>query len=106
MKFRQKTNANVNRVLNLDIINAVRAKTDTFLVMPGGSGISPEVYRDVIKRGINKINYLTYMSYAGFSEAKTFLEGKESGFYHDVAFAVKEAMKKNVMATMMVFSGK
>lgn len=96
----------VKPVLNLDIINAVRAETGTFLVMHGGSGISPEIYRDVIKRGINKINYYTYMSYAGFAEAKAYLEGKESGFYHDVAFAVKEAMKKNAMAAMMVFSGK
>ena len=44
-------------VLNMDIITEVKKYTDVPLVMHGGSGISYEEYREVINRGINKINY-------------------------------------------------
>jgi len=93
-------------VLNLDIINKVRAKTDIPLVMHGGSGISNEIYRDVIKRGINKINYYTYMAYAGFAMAKKVVDSEGQGFYHDLAAEAQEAMEENVLATLKVFSNK
>ena len=64
----------VKPVLNMDVITKVRQKTDIPLVMHGGSGISPEEYREVIRRGVNKINYYTYMSYAGYAAAKAHAE--------------------------------
>ena len=33
--------------------------------MHGGSGVSEDDYREVIKRGVRKINYYTYMAKAG-----------------------------------------
>ncbi|MCD8307685.1 MAG: class II fructose-bisphosphate aldolase [Clostridia bacterium] len=95
----------VKPVLNLDIIDAVRAKTDIPLVMHGGSGISHDVYRDVIRRGINKINYYTYMSYAGYAAAKAHAEANGAGFFHDMALAAQNAMKENALITLKVFSG-
>ena len=92
-------------VLNLDIIDEVRKLTDIPLVMHGGSGISPEVYRDVIRRGINKINYYTYMSYAGYAAAKETTEQKAEGYYHDLAMNAEKAMYENVLETLKVFSG-
>lgn len=92
-------------VLNLDIIDEVRKKTDIPLVMHGGSGISHEVYRDVIRRGINKINYYTYMSYAGYAAAKARMEKENVGFYHDLALDAEKAMYENVLATLKVFGG-
>ena len=92
-------------VLNLDIIDEVRKKTDIPLVMHGGSGISHEVYRDVIHRGINKINYYTYMSYAGYAAAKVLSAAQPAGFFHDMALHAQKAMEENALATLRVFSG-
>ena len=93
-------------ILNMDIISKVREYTDLPLVMHGGSGISNEEYREVIRRGIGKINYYSYMSYAGYAKAKAIVADKEEDFFHNLAFGVKEAMKENVMATMKVFANK
>ncbi len=95
----------VKPVLNMAIIAQVRALTDAPLVMHGGSGISDEEYRQVITLGINKINYYTYMSYAGYAAAKALSETHEKGFYHDMALAAQKAMKDNCMKALRVFSG-
>lgn len=95
----------VKPVLNMDIISEVRRRTDIPLVMHGGSGISPEEYREVIRRGISKINYYTYMSYAGYAAAKAQVEQAPTGFYHDLALHAEVAMKENALATLRVFSG-
>ena len=91
-------------VLNLDIIDEVRKKTDIPLVMHGGSGISHEVYRDVIRRGVNKINYYTYMSYAGYAAAKELTQTNPTGFFHDMALTAQKAMEENALTTLKVFS--
>ena len=92
-------------VLNMEIIARVRAYTDIPLVMHGGSGISPEEYREVILRGINKINYYSYMSHAGYAEAKAAVAERDADFYHNLALRVQNAMKENVLNTMKVFCG-
>lgn len=93
-------------VLNMDIISRVRELTDLPLVMHGGSGISHEEYREVIRRGIGKINYYSYMSYAGYAEAKATVEKKQADFFHNLALNAQRAMKENALATLKVFSGK
>lgn len=93
-------------ILNMDIISQVRELTDLPLVMHGGSGISHDEYREVIRRGIGKINYYSYMSYAGYAEAKATVEEREADFFHNLAFRVQNAMKENALATLRVFSGK
>ena len=93
-------------VLNMDIITEVGKYTDLPLVMHGGSGISHEEYREVIRRGIGKINYYSYMSYAGYAEAKATVENKGADFFHNLALNAQNAMKKNVLETLKVFSGK
>ena len=91
-------------VLNMDIITEVTKKTDLPLVMHGGSGISHDEYREVIKRGIRKINYYSYMSYAGYAAAKSTVECKEADFYHNLALNAQKAMKANAITTLKVFS--
>lgn len=91
-------------ILNMDIISKVREVSDIPLVMHGGSGVSEEEYKEVIKRGINKINYYTYMSYAGYKKAKEICDRKENDYYHFLAFEVKEAMKENIKKAIKVFS--
>lgn len=90
--------------LNFDIISEVRKKTNVPLVMHGGSGISHEEYREVIRRGITKINYYTYMAYEGYDAAKNMTAKIQSTFYHDLALEAKNAMEKNVEETLKVFA--
>jgi fructose-bisphosphate aldolase class II len=91
-------------VLKMDVITKVRELTDLPLVMHGGSGISPEEYKEVIRCGIGKINYYSYMSYAGYAEAKTTIDNKEADFFHNLALNVQNAMKENALKTLKVFS--
>lgn len=93
-------------VLNTEIITKVREKTDLPLVMHGGSGISHDEYREVIRRGINKINYYTYMAYEGYAAAKKTVEAKSEGYYHDLSLNAEKAMYEKALETLKVFSGK
>lgn len=93
-------------VLNTEIITKVREKTDLPLVMHGGSGISHDEYREVIRRGINKINYYTYMAYEGYAAAKKTVETKSEGYYHDLSLNAEKAMYEKALETLKVFSGK
>ena len=93
-------------VLNMDIISKVREYTDIPLVMHGGSGISHEEYREVIRRGIGKINYYSYMAYAGYAAAKATVETTSADFFHNLALNAQYAMKENALGTLKVFSGK
>ena len=91
-------------ILNMDIITKVRELTDLPLVMHGGSGISHEEYKEVIRRGIGKINYYSYMSYAGYEAVKKTVENINADFFHNVALNAQKAMKANALGTLKVFS--
>ncbi len=93
-------------ILNMDIISRVRELTDIPLVMHGGSGISNEEYREVIERGIGKINYYSYMSYAGYASVKATVEAKDADFFHNLALVAQKTMQQNALATLKVFSHK
>ena len=90
-------------VLNMDVITEVRKITDVPLVMHGGSGISNEDYREVIRRGIDKINYYSYMSYEGYAAAKATIEKNDADFFHNIALNAQIAMKENAKNTLRVF---
>lgn len=91
--------------LSFDVIKKVRAATGLPLVMHGGSGVSPEGFREAIKCGIRKVNYYSYMSKAGYdAAAKVISEGKTK-YLHDVEYAAMQAMCEDVKAAINVFSG-
>lgn len=79
----------------------IKNKIDIPLVMHGGSGVSHEDYKKVIKLGIRKINYYTYMAKSG-GTAIASLENKT--FFHDIEIAAINAMKMNVIDAITVFS--
>ena len=83
----------------LDEINKI---TNVPIVMHGGSGVSHEDYKKVIKLGVRKINYYTYLAKAG-GEA---VSGKTYGQFHDAANDAIAAMKADVKKAMSVFCGK
>jgi fructose-bisphosphate aldolase class II len=92
--------------LDYERISQIKERTGIPLVMHGGSGVSPESYREAIGRGVRKINYYSYMSGAGVQGVRTLLEQSQTGYFHDLAKAAVNAMRENVRQAMQVFSMK
>lgn len=90
--------------LDFDVVKNVAAATGLPLVMHGGSGVSDEGFRKAIENGIRKINYYSYMSKAGYTAAKAFIEGGTSSYLHDVEYAAMQAMKEDVKRAIRIFS--
>jgi fructose-bisphosphate aldolase class II len=91
-------------VLDFERLDAINRRIDTPLVMHGGSGISEKDYRNVIERGIEKINYYTYMSTAGGQAVKKWVDNNERVFFHDIEFTAETAMRDHVRHAMKIFS--
>jgi fructose-bisphosphate aldolase, class II len=91
--------------LDMELLERINKKVGIPLVMHGGSGVSQDDYRTVIKKGVRKINYYTYMAKAGGEYIKKKLKENENiAFYHDIAVWACEAMKEDVKEAMKVFS--
>ena len=90
-------------VLDPDRVARIKELTGLPLVMHGGSGVSPEDYKIAIRNGIRKINYYSYMSKAGTTAARNYLNEKDVTFYHDIALAAKNAMAEDVEKAMHIF---
>ncbi len=89
--------------LDMARLSRIRELTGGFpLVMHGGSGVSHADYREVIRRGVRKINYYTYMSRAGAAA----ISGKEYKQFQDALFDAENAMLEDVKTAMSVFTGK
>ncbi len=86
--------------LDFERLSKIESLIDVPIVMHGGSGVSEEDYREVIKRGVRKVNYYTYMAKAG-GEA---ISGKCYSQFHDALLDAEKAMKENVMSAIKVFS--
>ena len=86
--------------LDFERLSEINSKISVPIVMHGGSGVSEDDYYEVIKRGVRKVNYYTYMAQAG---AKA-VSNKEYRQFHDVMLDAQAAMKENVMEAMKVFS--
>ena len=91
--------------LDFDRIAAIRRLTGRPLVMHGGSGVSPADYARGIACGVRKINYYSYMSYAGVRAAQDLLAVGDVRYYHDVAAAATAAMAADVDASLRAFTG-
>lgn len=79
----------------------IKKRVNVPLVMHGGSGVSEEDYKKVIKLGIRKINYYTYMAKAGGAAA---CELKDKTFFHDIEIAAQNGMKADVERALKIFS--
>lgn len=86
--------------LDFERLSKINSLIDVPIVMHGGSGVSEDDYREVIKRGVRKINYYTYMAKAG-GEA---ISNKEYAQFHDALLDAENAMKENVKKAITVFS--
>lgn len=87
--------------LDFERVSAIREAINKLpIVMHGGSGVSEEDYYKVIKRGVRKVNYYTYMAKAG-GEA---VSDKKYSQFHDVLLDAEKAMRENVKTAISVFS--
>lgn len=86
--------------LDFERLSKINDLINVPIVMHGGSGVSEADYREVIKRGVRKVNYYTYMAKAGAEE----ISNKEYSQFHDVLLDAKRAMKNNVINAIKIFS--
>ena len=71
--------------------------------MHGGSGLTDGDYREVIARGIRKVNYYTYGALAGGRAVYDVVKAKPEGLqFHDVAVAATDAMAEDIRRVMKV----
>ena len=82
-------------------LSKIHSLIDVPIVMHGGSGVSAEDYREVIKRGVRKVNYYTYMAKAGGDA----ISNKTYSQFHDALLDAEKAMRDNVKKAISVFSG-
>lgn len=87
--------------LDFSRLEDIKKRVDVPLVMHGGSGVSEEDYKKVIKLGIRKINYYTYMAKAGGAAV---CDLKDKTFFHDIEIAAQNGMKADVKKAINVFS--
>lgn len=93
--------------LDYTVLERIRERIDLPLVMHGGSGVSAEDYRQVIARGIRKINYYTYMTKAGGEAVRAAMlaQGEAPVYYHEIEALGIQAMRDDLMKAMDVFAG-
>jgi len=94
--------------LDISVIENVRKETGNIpVVMHGGSGVSAEDFKRVIKAGVRKVNYFTYMDKAAGAGLVDYMEGLKEGMPVFFTDAIKKAtafMKEDVKAAMKVFA--
>lgn len=88
--------------LDFERLSEIRNRIAVPIVMHGGSGVSPADYREVIRRGVRKINYYTYMAKAGGAA----ISNREYAQFHDAVNDAEQAMTENVKAAISIFSGR
>lgn len=86
--------------LDFERLSKINSLIDVPIVMHGGSGVSEEDYREVIKRGVRKVNYYTYMSAAGGKA----VSNKEYAQFHDALLDAEKAMREDVQRAIGIFS--
>ncbi len=87
--------------LDFERLSKINSLINVPIVMHGGSGVGEDDYREVIKRGVRKVNYYTYMAKAGGDA----VSNKTYSQFHDALKDAEKAMKENVKKAISVFSG-
>ena len=88
--------------LDFERISKIESLIDVPIVMHGGSGVSEADYKEVIKRGVRKVNYYTYMSKAG----AVAISNKEYSQFHDALLDAEKAIKEDVKKAITIFASK
>lgn len=86
--------------LDFERVSKINSLIDVPMVMHGGSGVSIADYKEVIRRGIRKINYYTYMSKSG-GEA---VSEKKYAQYHEAVNDAVFGMRADAIKAINIFS--
>lgn len=83
--------------IKYDLITELRQQSGVPIVMHGGSGLTPEEYRNSIDNGVRKINYWTYADRSALDAVKKLLEDQPDTYlFADAGVAATQAMEANV----------
>ncbi len=86
--------------IDFELVTELSEAAGVPIVMHGGSGVSHEDYKKVIKNGVRKINYFTYMDKAGGTAIR---EAGELKFFHEYVKAGQDAMQQDIEAAVRCF---
>lgn len=92
--------------LRFDILKEIHEKTDTPLVLHGGTGITPEQFRKAISLGVRKINIATASFDCLARAAKTYCSAAENPSYFDLSAAMEEGVYENVKRHIEIFNNR
>ncbi|MDY2776798.1 MAG: class II fructose-bisphosphate aldolase [Collinsella sp.] len=90
--------------LSFDVLEQIRQRTLTPLVMHGGSGVSDEDYHKAIDAGIRKVNYFTYGSKAAGEAVAATVKPGEAAYYHQMTVTAYEAFCADYEHVIKVFA--
>ena len=89
--------------LNFDMMNYLKNKINTPLVLHGGSGISDEKIKKAIKSGISKLNINTDLQVAWTNAVKTFLSSNDVYDPRVIIKSGEQAIKEVVYKKIELF---
>lgn len=92
--------------LKYDILKEISTSTQVPLVLHGGSGISPEEFRNCIKYGIRKINIATATFNAVVKGAQNYLSTSLEANYFDLNKSMVEQVYNNTKYHIRIFNNK
>lgn len=87
--------------IDFELVKVLSEAAQVPLVMHGGSGVSHADYKRVIKNGVRKINYFTYMDKAGAEGINAIYPLQ---YYHEALHVGQKAMQKDIEAAMRCFA--
>lgn len=91
--------------LRLDILKQIDNTCDTPLVLHGGTGITPDIFRQCIKNGVRKINIAT-ASFDAVTNAARDTTSVENANYFKLSAAMTDAVCNNIEKHIKIFNMK
>lgn len=92
--------------LDYDRLAQIREAVHCPLVMHGGSGLSPEHFRNAIEGGINKVNFYTGMAVKAADDCRAYLMENERADMTDVLELAAESIRETVEQHLDIFGTK
>lgn len=89
--------------LRLDVLNEIDKCCETPLVLHGGTGITPETFRECIRNGVRKINIAT-ASFDAVAKAAKQNTSVDKPNYFDLSQSMTDAVYENVKKHIKIFN--
>jgi ketose-bisphosphate aldolase len=88
--------------INLELLKNIKERTNCYISMHGGSGISDETMREAINIGLNKASVYTYISHVAIQKLKNLID-KESLDLTLILNEIREGFKEVVENRLKTF---